>query len=394
MKLTPIGEKLWLVIKREFRLLVTEDRLAALLFGGIPLIYVLLFGILYWEDTVNHIPIVIYDQDQTAVSRSLIQAFDDSRRFQVVAYASTQEEFEQYMREKKAQAGLAIPDDFSRRIKRGIISPVLFEANAANILFSNSAIAAAQEIVANVAAGIGQKLVEAGGPPPDDSLEKAVPFHIRLRVISNPTFSYTNFILAGLGANGLQIGIILVVGPLINKEYQRLRTRPETAGPLLLLGKILVYWLYGMVIFLAYTLISIKWFYLPYNGGIGQLLLIGSAYVFALATLGCLIGAIAPNPIMAAVIPLLYIMPALLFSGYIWPRMAMNTFSLIFSRLAPIAYIADNVRDLLLTGYAPHLFPDALVLYAAGVVLLIISLATFACRRSRILAVQGGQHEG
>ena len=360
-----------------------KERTAGIIFVGVPLIYVLLFGNLYDEDTINHIPAVVYDQDQTSLSRSVVQAFDDSRRFRIISYVNTQEEFEEWLREKRAIVGISIPSDFSRHVKKGLGSEVLFEANAGNILFSNSAIASAQEIISNVSAAIGKSLLEAGGELPNDSVKKASPLAVRVRVMNNPTFAYTNFILPGLGANGLQIGIILVAGPLMNQEYRRLNTWYGVKTPVIVLGKLLTYWLCGCTVFIVYTLMAVYWFLLPCRGAWGTMLLIGSAYVFAIAAIGCLIGAIAPDEVQAALLPLLYIMPALLFSGYIWPQLSMNTFSRIFSAVAPISYIADNMRDLMLSGYAPHVFHDAFVLYAAGTIVLILAIMAFGVRRSK-----------
>ena len=89
------------------------------------------------------------------------------------------------------------------------------------------------------------------------------------------------------------------------------------------------------------------------------------------------------NEVYAVQLPMIYIMPALLFSGYIWPHLAMNEFSLAFSKILPLTYMADNVRDLMLSGYAPFLFRDIAILSVFSVVLLAVSTLIFAKRRSR-----------
>lgn len=359
-----------------------KDRTAACFFIGIPIVYVLLFGILYVGNTVNYIPTIVYDEDQTALSRMVIQAFEDSERFQVIAYAGTQEELEQAMREKKTQAGISIPVNFSRDIKKGASAPLLFEVNGSNIIFANTAISAAQDLIGKVYPGIAKNLIETAGIPPGKSSHLANPVEVGIRILNNPTFGYTNFLLIGLGVYALQMSIILTVGPLVNREFQQLSAWRETATPRILLGKLLMYWLCGFVTFTAYVLICIHLFMLPFRGQVSSLVLLGSAYVFAVAALGCLIGAIAPNEVFAALMPLLYIMPSLLFSGYIWPVMSMNTFSKIFSILVPVGYMADNMRDLLLNGHAPYVCHDAAVLYIAGIILLIFACGVFSLRRS------------
>lgn len=375
--------KLGMIIKREFRKLFIDDRISVILIFGIPILYVILFGILYQENSIKYIPTVVYDQDQTQLSRNVIQAFADSEKFGIMSYVTSQEEMEECIREKTAQVSISIPPDFGKNVKKGLASSVMIEVNGSNILSANSAIGSAQEIISAVSAGVGQKLIEAGGKMPAESLKKVAPLRMGLRVLNNPTYAYTNFILAGMGANGLQVGLILVVGPLINKDYRRLDELKEVASSTLLFGKLLVYWLCGFMAFAVYTLLSIVCFHLPCQGGIASLLLIAGAYVFAVVAIAVFVGTIAPDEVQAAALPLLYIMPALLFSGYIWPKMSMNAFGLGFSLVAPIAYMADNIRDLMLNGYAPHLLRDSLTLFTAGIVLFMISSVLFRWRRSR-----------
>ena len=49
---------------------------AALLIGA-PLGFTLLFGTIYAQNVVNDIPLAVYDEDQSSLSRKLIQAYDD-----------------------------------------------------------------------------------------------------------------------------------------------------------------------------------------------------------------------------------------------------------------------------------------------------------------------------
>ena len=65
--------------------------LAALLVGT-PLMFTLLFGLIYDENVVNDIALTVYDEDQSSMSRMLIQAYGDNDRFHIVSYVSSEEE--------------------------------------------------------------------------------------------------------------------------------------------------------------------------------------------------------------------------------------------------------------------------------------------------------------
>jgi len=314
----------------------------------------------------------------------LVQAFEDSERFHVVAYTNSQEELEEYLREERAQAGIVIPTDFSRNIKRGLASRVLVQVNGSNLMFANPVISSAQEIIQTFSAGAGQKLLEAEGQIPDAALSRVAPVRFGLRILNNPTYGYGNFMMAGLGANGLQLGIILAICTALTSIYGKLGEWQGTGSRQIVLGKLLPYLLWGIVTFAAYMMIAVQFLLLPFKGDLASLLLIGSAFVFAVTAAGLLVSAIAPNEIDAVQLPIVYIMPAFLFCGYIWPEFAMNSFSKAVSAVLPLTYAAVNMRDIMLNGYAPTLYRDAAILAAFGIILVLTTIGIFSYRRDHL----------
>ena len=65
----------WKIIKREFRHIFLSDPRRALYLFGASVTYALVFGLLYNNHVVNNIPLAIYDEDQSQISRRLVQAF-------------------------------------------------------------------------------------------------------------------------------------------------------------------------------------------------------------------------------------------------------------------------------------------------------------------------------
>lgn len=359
----------------------------ALLFG-IPLLYCILFGFAYSSHVVKYIPTVIYDQDQTATSRTLIRAYVDSERYDIVGEVTTQEEMEQYLRDGKALVAVAIPPDFAKKLKNGLNAEVLIMTNAVNLMFANTVISSSQEITQTVAAAIGQKLFESAGQPPAQALYTTLPIKFATRILYNPTTSYSNFMLAGLGANGLQLAIILVTCTAIVREFAAIDRWKDCPTVALFIGKLLPYWACAMLAFLTYIAAIVWLFAVPYRGSLAELMLIGAAFTFAVCSVGFFFSAIAKNEILAIEGPILYIMPAFLFCGYSWPQFAMEGFVRAFSALLPLSYAAEVVRDILLVGYAPELYENVAILLAFGFLLLLVSVLTFE-RRRRTLNVGG-----
>ena len=363
---------------------------AGQLFGGLwrsgwllfllPLLYLLFFGNAYSSNIVKDIPLIIYDQDQTAVSRSLVQAFADSERCRIVAQVVTQADMDQAMAENKALMALAIPPQFEQSIKQGRGATVLLQANSANNMFANAGIGAATEIVQTFSAGTAKKLWQGKNQVPAAALTMAAPVKLGIRVLNNPTTSYTNFMLLGLVLNGLQIAILLTAGPLLTREYAKPEMRGDTSASELVLRKMLVCWPAAVLSFFLCLGAGIVFFDMTFSGALWPLLLLVGAFSFLLLAISFFFSAIVSDEVAALQVPLLYIMPGLLFSGLSWPSFAMDSVAKTIAAFMPLTYTADAVRDLVLLGYSPQLPENLLVLCSWGIGLTIISIKIFSRR--------------
>ncbi|WP_371381040.1 ABC transporter permease [Sporomusa aerivorans] len=368
----------------ELKALFGRKRPAALLLFGIPILYSLLFGYVYRSNVIKNIPTVIYDQDQTATSRALTQAYMDSERYQVVDQVMTQEAMEQSLRENRAQVAISIPPRFAQNIKLGLASEILIVTNSVNNMYANTVISSSQEIIQTFSAATGQKLLEGINQMPASALRSVAPVKLGVRIINNPTTSYTNFMLAGLMANGVQIAILLVAGPLLVREYGRLSRWQTTSSTALVTGKLLACWISALGAFLASLGIIAVFFGVPVRGNPASLILLGSAFTFLVVNISLFFSAIAKNEVSALQTPLLYLMPGLLFSGLSWPQFAMNDFARFFSALMPLTYLADTLRDLTLAGYSPALLKNIAIMFAGGLGFYLSTIFVFAQRRNKL----------
>src|SRR5262249_31684735 len=98
----------------------------------LPLILLLLNGSAI-SLTVNNLPIVVQDFDDSSASRQLIDAFRASITFHVVPFPVDQQP-DAAFKSEKAYAAVIIPAHFGRDMARGLTSPVqvLVDASDAN----------------------------------------------------------------------------------------------------------------------------------------------------------------------------------------------------------------------------------------------------------------------
>ena len=75
----------WQIFMQECTLLIKKDPRRIIFIIGAPIAYLFLFGLLYSPQIVNHIPIAICDEDQTPLSRAIIQQLSDVYKRQLLA---------------------------------------------------------------------------------------------------------------------------------------------------------------------------------------------------------------------------------------------------------------------------------------------------------------------
>lgn len=368
------------IMAREFKAW-KERRLASLaILFGVPVVYTLLFGLVYGSNIIKNIPLVVYDQDQTAVSRSLVQAFSDSERYELVGQVDSREALEEYLRDNRAMAALAIPPQFARDIKHSRAAPIALELNAGNLMFANNVLSTYPEITQSFAAAAGQRLIEGLNQPPSQALATAAPVRLAVRIIDNPTVSYSSFVLPGLTVNGLLIAVYLVACTLLTADYAAL-VRSRQPAWAIIAGKLLPCWLLAVAAFALSIGLLVACFPVPCRGSLLQLLAVGGAFSFAVAAFGLLVSSLTANILTVMQYSAVYVMSSFLCSGYSWPLFAMNDLMRAYAATLPITYAAVPVRDLLVAAAAPGLAKNLLILVAYGAACSLAAAAVLALRR-------------
>jgi len=374
----------WYIFKREVKQMFIKDPKRVLYLFGACAIYILLFGLLYGPHVISSVPIAIYDEDHTSLSRSLIQSFNDSERYQIIAYANSREELEYLLQEKQALATITIPLDFSRNIKTGHSMPVLVDVNGTNLIISNSVLSSAQEIIQSLSSAVATKKLEATGQLPEQALHRVAPVTLGLRISYNSTLSYLDFFVLGLAMAALQQGIFLSVGASMIYEYQNQQDLQEIPIPQIIAGKLLPYWLFGTLSFVMALALSTLAFQIPFKGAFTSLLALGTVFSFTATALASVMATLCRDEVSFTQLSLAYTVPAFIFSGYTWPKHSMDTLSTAISSTFPLTYFADTLRDLMLTGHAPALQHNILILLLLGTTLLIISALLYKAKRKSL----------
>ena len=232
---------------------------------------------------------------------------------------------------------------------------------------------------------VGQKLMEGLNQLPDDAMNAAYPVHLGVRILNNPVNGYAPFMLSGLMLNGLQIGLMITAAPVLITECIRRRYGREYSSFLVMLGKGIPYWGFGLLAYLLALAVVIHVFAVPMRGHWGDAAVLGGAFAFFIMGVMMPFSSCSPTRVLSLQIPMVYIMPGLLFSGLSWPSFDMNEIAGFLSLLLPMTYAGDNLRDILLAGYAPALWTDCAKMLLGGCIAGSIAWGIFSLRRRKAL---------
>lgn len=352
---------------------IKKNKKSLLLLLAIPFFYVLIFGLAYQNEVVENIPIAIYDEDQSNLSRIISNAINDSEKYHIVAYANTKEDLQEILKNRQALASLEIPANFSKDVKQGKSPYLMFVTNANNLMFHNAMMSSIGQILQTISIGTGQKILENINLLPDKAMHTMAPFILSVRIINNPSTSYNNFMLAGLGANGLQIALLLLVAPVFSgcifKETQLVNLLKRK-----LYETILPYWLCATIIFVIIAYLPALLFQLPNKADFLPLIVLGSSFTIFVIGICCLASALAANSVNSIQLPLLYIMPGLLFSGLSWPKYAMNELSKAISATMPFSYTGESLRALILTNNTNNLTANIIHSYICALICFLLAI--------------------
>lgn len=375
-----IFASLYAIAKEEFLYLVKGRPPIALVPFIVPLGFAVLFGLIYEQNIVNNIPLVVWDEDQSATSRELIEAYTDADRFTLVAQVADEESMRAAIHSGEARAALAIPKNFDKDLKSGQGADFMLMVDSSNNMFGNAAISASQEISRSFSVAAGQKLLESQGLLPDDAMNSVYPVHMGVRILGNPANGYSSFMLSGLMMNGLQIGVMLSLAPALVTELLQPRWRRKNPF-LILVGKSIPYWLFSFMAYLLSLYLIVHVFAVPMRGSWGEAMLLGASFIFFVSSVLHIFSSCCPSRVLSLQAPMVYIMPGLLYSGLSWPNFDMSSIASVLGMLMPMTYGGDTLRDILLNGTAPTLYANCRIMILGGIGCQLVAAGIFYLRR-------------
>ncbi len=332
------------ILYKEF-IVVLRDPFTLFFMFFPPLIEMIAFGYALDND-VKHMATVVFDQDRTMESRQLVDQFVNTQTFRVIGEVQSVDELAQAIREGKAHVGLQIPPTFTRNLRAGHSAQVQVLINGSSSTIALSAL--------NTSMGISFRqsmltLLNQTG-------RRDIPVEVRPQILYNPDMRSPNFFVPGVIGVVLQIATTFATAMALVRERERGTLEQLLVSPVsrwgLMLGKLTPYLCIAMAMAIGLFAIMRWLFDVPIVGSLTALLTSTLVYIFALLSLGLLISTRAENQMQAMQMTMVFIMPSVFFSGFIFPRETMPWIFYAIGSLLPTTYFIDLMRAIILRGAA------------------------------------------
>ncbi len=364
------------VTRKEF-IHIFRDPLSLGMAIAIPMLLLLLFGYALTLD-VDNVPMVVWDQDGSPVSRDLVSRFDASRYFSLRAYVSGYGEMEQAIDSRRALMGLVIPRGFGGRIESGRPADVQLIVDGSDANTATLAIGYADAVALTHSQDLSIQYTRR-----KNGLTLRAPLDLRPRVWFNADLESKNYIIPGLIAVIMMIIAALLTSLTVAREWERgtmeqLISTPVKA-PEMVLGKLLPYFTIGIFDLALAVAMGKVLFRVPMRGS--PALLFGTASIFlagALA-LGMLISIVTKNQLLAnqAGIVLTFL-PAFLLSGFMFAISNMPKPIRWVTYLVPARYFITLLKGIYLKGVGLEiLLADAVLLTLFAIAMVALANVMF-----------------
>jgi ABC-2 type transport system permease protein len=371
--------RLWAVARKE-ALHIRRDPRSLGLAIGIPMLMILLFGYALTLD-VDHVPLVAWDQSHTPASRDYLAQFTASRYFDFRGTVANYGELERAIDTRSAYIALVIPPDFAAKLGAGRAAEVqaIIDGSDSNTAAIVLGYTQGITLAFNQRIALEQVQRTIGAAP-------AAALDLRPRVWFNADLESKNFIIPGLIAVIMGLIAALLTSLTIAREWERGTMEQLISTPVkpaeLILGKLLPYFVVGMVDVIIAVLMAVFLFHVPLRGSVTLLLLMAALFIVGTLSQGILISTLARGQLLASQLAMVStFLPAFLLSGFMFAISNMPVPVQIITYIVPARYFVALVKGIYLRGVGLEtLWADALFLVAFAVIVACLAIAKFKKR--------------
>lgn len=356
---------LWAVSRKEFQHII-RDRSTLFLVIVTPTVLLLIMA---YALTVNitNVPLAVMDLDRSSLSRAFIQQITAGEDLDYYTNTNSFGEIEDLLIQGEIKAALIIDPSFSHDLKamRGMPLQVIVDGTE-----PESGTFAVEHITRR-AEEFATRTLQQGLASPAITRANLQPISLRVRTWFNPGLKPRNDLIPGLISMVLGFPALSVALTLAHERehgtLEQLMATPIGKAELLV-GKMIPYVLVGMLNVLVIPLLAMAWFNVPFNGNFLLFIVLSAVFLFAMLSMGIIVGVFMPTQAAALALSFLLIFfPGFFLTGIFFPLTAMPEMIRLEAMGLPGTHYAVITRGLFLPGVGLKvLWPYVVMLIGLG----------------------------
>ena len=324
----------------------------------IPVVTFLLLWAIFSRGVVQELPVIVCDQDESALSRHLARMIDAAPSMKISRRVDDMAAGRELLMRREGYALILFPHDLEQDLSRGRSPQVVCYYNNQFLLAGSIINRDFHEVVETLSSEYaGHSRFVPGGKIPGIHAH-GEPIDIDAHILFNPYLSYLSFLASTLMPSMLQIFVLMMTTFCIGIELkegsagQWLQTAGDSAGKAVA-GKLLPYTLLSLIVGLFMQALLFGSLGVPLKGSALMIVLSTFLLILAYQAVGALIVAVMGNLRLALSSSAFYSLPAFAFSGISFPFSGMSFLGKAWSLLLPLTSYLQLFVDQSLRGAPP-----------------------------------------
>lgn len=317
------------------------------------ILYSFVYPLPYASQVLRKVPLVVIDQDHSALSRQLVRMVDSSELVSVDGRAQSLEAARRRMASEHFGAVLLIPADFEKTVLTGKKAYVAAYGDATYFLIYRQAMTGIVKATQTLSAGVQIRRYQAQGVSAQKAGTNAIPLAFIDRPLFNPSMGYATYVVPGVLILILQqtmlIGIGMISGTRADPSIPKKELPKGGPGVRLLARTSACLVLYFIHILFIYGVAYRIWGF-PMHAGLTAVFIYLLPFLLAVILMGQTLASFFRTRETAIVMIVWSSLIAVLASGYAWPVEAMPPWIRALSMLLPSTWGVSGILRLTQMG--------------------------------------------
>lgn len=331
-----------LILKEFYQIL--RDPSTLILAIGLPILLLFIYGYGVSLD-METVKVGVVLEDNSPDAESLLSSFKNSTYFDITVGRDIRE-FEDELIRGNIRGIIVIPEYFSQfRLRPDKMAPIEVIADGSE---PNSA-----SFVQNYAKGAFQNWLQQEAI--SSKLQHITYLNPQFRFWFNQRLESRDFLIPGSIAIIMTLIGTLLTSLVVAREWERGTMEALMSTPInmieLLLGKLIPYFILGMISMAICFFVAILYYHVPFRGTFLLLGICSASFLISALSLGLLISTLAKNQFVAAQAAIVAaFLPGFILSGFIFELSSLPLPIYLFTYLLPARYFVSSLQTLFLAG--------------------------------------------